>query len=204
MPGKSMGPLQRVWEYFGYDEPNYTYTAHGKELIGELVAMSSGRVQIRTHNLLTTGDGTPALKWGSTNAYTEDAAGRPVYDWKIVDRILDTYLQAGAKPFVEIGFMPEALSTHPEPYRHHWPKDESLQRMGVSAAAISRSGRSWCISLGSHCSREIRKGRGSKPGIGKCGTSRTSATGTERRKSTTSFTTTAADAVRRALPERAM
>ncbi len=119
-----MGPLQRVWEYFGYDEPNYTYTAHGKELIGELAAMSPGKVRIRTHNLLTTGDGTPALKWGSTNAYTEDAAGRPVYDWQIVDRILETYLQAGAKPFVEIGFMPEAMSTHPEPYRHHWPKDE--------------------------------------------------------------------------------
>jgi len=33
-------------------------------------------------------------------------------------------MQAGATPFVEIGFMPEALSTHPEPYRHHWPKDE--------------------------------------------------------------------------------
>lgn len=122
--GKSMGPLQRVWEYFGYDEPNYTYTAHGKELIGELAAMSPGKVQIRTHNLLTTGDGTPALKWGSTNAYTEDAAGRAVYDWQIVDRILETYLQAGARPFVEIGFMPEALSTHPEPYRHHWPKDD--------------------------------------------------------------------------------
>jgi xylan 1,4-beta-xylosidase len=26
-------------------------------------------------------------------------------------------------PFVEIGFMPEALSPHPEPYQHHWPRD---------------------------------------------------------------------------------
>src|SRR5262249_2373826 len=31
-------------------------------------------------------------------------------------------LEAGAKPFVEIGFMPEALSTHPRPYQHTWPK----------------------------------------------------------------------------------
>ena len=44
-----------------------------------------------------------------------------MYDWKIVDRIFDTYLEAGAKPFVEIGFMPQALSLHPEPYRHNWP-----------------------------------------------------------------------------------
>jgi len=32
-------------------------------------------VFVRTHNLLTSGDGTPALKWGSTGAYTEDAQG---------------------------------------------------------------------------------------------------------------------------------
>jgi xylan 1,4-beta-xylosidase len=120
----SQGPLNPVWTYFGYDEPNYTYTPHGRELIQELAALSKRPVYIRTHNLLTSGDGIPALKWGSTNAYTEDAAGNPVYDWKIVDQILDTYLKAGAKPFVELGFMPQALSTHPEPYRHHWPKDE--------------------------------------------------------------------------------
>ena len=122
--GRSLGPLNPVWNYFGYDEPNYTYAQHGRELIAELSASNAARVQIRTHNLLTTGDGTPALKWGSTNAYTEDSAGRAVYDWTIVDKILDTYLQAGVKPFVEIGFMPQALSTHPDPYRHHWPKDE--------------------------------------------------------------------------------
>src|SRR6266700_1726664 len=121
---RTLAPLKPVWAYFGYDEPNYTYAPHGRELIGELAALSPVPVQIRTHNLLTTGDGTPALKWGSTNAYTEDGSGHPVYDWKIVDRILDTYLQSGAKPFVEIGFMPEALSTHPQPYRHRWPKDE--------------------------------------------------------------------------------
>jgi xylan 1,4-beta-xylosidase len=117
----SLGPLPPIWAYFGYDEPNYTYMPRGKELISELVALSPVPVQIRAHNLLTTGDGTPSLKWGSTNAYTEDASGHPVYDWKIVDTILSTYLDAGAKPFVEIGFMPEALSIHPEPYRHNFP-----------------------------------------------------------------------------------
>ena len=58
-----------------------------------------------THNLLTTGDGVPALKWGSTNAYTEDADGNPVYNWKLTDSIFDTYVQRGMKPLVEIGFM---------------------------------------------------------------------------------------------------
>lgn len=116
------GPFKPIFSYFGYDEPNYTYMENGRKLISELTALSYTPVYIRAHNLLTTGDGEPALKWGSTNAYTEDASGKPVYDWTIVDRIFDTYIRSKAKPFVEIGFMPQALSTHPAPYRHTWPK----------------------------------------------------------------------------------
>jgi xylan 1,4-beta-xylosidase len=114
------GKLHATWRFFGADEPNYAYMKDGKKLLAELGQMDPGRVYFRTHNLLTTGDGTPALKWGSTNAYTEDAQGNPVYDWTIVDRIFDAYLQRGVKPYVEIGFMPQALSIKPEPYQHHW------------------------------------------------------------------------------------
>jgi xylan 1,4-beta-xylosidase len=113
-------PLAPLWAYFGYDEPNYTYMKDGTKLLSELAALSPVPVYVRCHNLLTSGDGTPALKWGSTNAYTEDANGRPVYDWHITDSIFDTYVHRGMKPLAEIGFMPEALSTHPLPYRHHW------------------------------------------------------------------------------------
>jgi xylan 1,4-beta-xylosidase len=117
----TIGPLTPIWAWFGYDEPNYTYTENGKKLLSELAAAAKPiAVHVRTHNLLTTGDGTASLKWGSTNAYREDANGRPIYDWTIVDRILDTYVQRGIKPLVEIGFMPEALSSHPQPYRHFW------------------------------------------------------------------------------------
>ncbi|MGH7460593.1 MAG: hypothetical protein ACREMA_06140 [Longimicrobiales bacterium] len=35
----------------------------------------------------------------------------------MVDRIIDTYIERGMKPLVEIGFMPEALTTHTGPYR---------------------------------------------------------------------------------------
>jgi xylan 1,4-beta-xylosidase len=114
------GPMKPVWAFFGYDEPNYTYMKHGQKLLSELAALSPVPVYVRAHNLLTTGDGSPALKWGSTNAYTEDSAGQPRYDWTIVDRILDSYLERRMKPLVEIGFMPEALSSKPQPYRHHW------------------------------------------------------------------------------------
>jgi xylan 1,4-beta-xylosidase len=115
------GSWQPVWSFFGYDEPNYTYTENGKQLLGELRALSTAPVYVRVHNLLTSGDGSSSLKWGSTNAYTEDAAGNPVYDWKIVDRIFDTFHEKGITPLVEVGFMPEALSTHPQPYRHNFP-----------------------------------------------------------------------------------
>ena len=115
-----IGPMTPMWAMFGYDEPNYTYTANGKKLLSELAGLSPVPVFVRAHNMLTSGDGTAALKWGSTNAYTEDAAGRPVYDWTIVDRIVDTYVQRKMKPMIEIGFMPEALSTKPQPYRHEW------------------------------------------------------------------------------------
>jgi xylan 1,4-beta-xylosidase len=116
------GAFRPNWAYFGHDEPNFTYMEYGKELIFKLSAMSPSPVHIRTHNLLSTGDGTSALKWGSTNAYTEDASGHAVYDWTIIDKIFDTYRDAGIIPFVEIGFMPKALSTHPDPYQHDWPK----------------------------------------------------------------------------------
>jgi xylan 1,4-beta-xylosidase len=117
---KTIGAMKPFWAWFGYDEPNYTYMKDGKKLLSELAAASPVPVYVRTHNLLTTGDGTAAFKWGSTNAYTEDASGKPKYDWTVIDRIFDTYLERRMKPLVEIGFMPQALSIHPEPYRHFW------------------------------------------------------------------------------------
>jgi xylan 1,4-beta-xylosidase len=117
---RSLGPLPRAWRFFGADEPNYAYLPNGSRLIEELGALAPGHVYFRAHNLLTTGDGTPALKWGSTNAYREDEQGRPIYDWTILDRIFDTYLKRGVRPYVQIGFMPKALSTRPEPYQHSW------------------------------------------------------------------------------------
>jgi xylan 1,4-beta-xylosidase len=117
---KQVGTLNPIWRFFGADEPNYSYAPHGRKLLAELGRMRPNQVYFRTHNLLTTGDGTPALKWGSTNAYTEDASGNPVYDWTITDRIFEAGLACGVKPYVQIGFMPEALSTKPVPYRHHW------------------------------------------------------------------------------------
>src|SRR3954471_6894498 len=117
---QSAGPLRPIWRYFGADEPNYATMKDGQKLLGQLGELAPKHIYFRTHNLLTSGDGTPAFKWGSTNAYTEDAVGNPIYDWRGIDRIFDSYLQRGVKPLAQIGFMPEALSSQPQPYRHSW------------------------------------------------------------------------------------
>jgi xylan 1,4-beta-xylosidase len=118
--GHVVGKAEPIWRFFGADEPNYATMKDGRALLDDLGKLSPGHVYFRAHNLMTSGDGTPALKWGSTNMYSDDAQGRPIYSWTIVDRIFDTYLQRGVKPYVELGFMPEALSTHPQPYQHAW------------------------------------------------------------------------------------
>jgi xylan 1,4-beta-xylosidase len=115
------GIYQPAWNFFGADEPNYVYSPNGEKLLRELAALSPTPVHVRLHNLLTSGDGTASLKWGSTNAYREDAAGNPIYDWTITDRIFDALHDSGVQALVEVGFMPEALSTNPEPYRHTFP-----------------------------------------------------------------------------------
>ena len=114
-------PLERVWPFYGYDEINYTTAPEGQALLSTLVAAHTAPVHIRSHFLFNSGDGTPALKWGSTNVYSEDSAGNANYSWALTDGIFDALSAAGAHPFVELGFMPEALSSHPTPYRDSSP-----------------------------------------------------------------------------------
>jgi xylan 1,4-beta-xylosidase len=114
------GPLKPIYRFFGADEPNYAYMEDGQKLLEDIGNLGPAQPYFRAHNMMNTGDGTPALKWGSTNMYTEDAQGNPVYDWTISDRIIETYLKHGVKPYMQVGFMPKALSTHPDPYQHTW------------------------------------------------------------------------------------
>jgi xylan 1,4-beta-xylosidase len=117
---ESLGELRPIWRFFGADEPNYATLPNGEKLLGELGDLAPNDVYFRTHNLLTSGDGTPALKWGSTGAYRDDASGNAVYDWTILDGIFDAYRKRGVRPYVQIGFMPRDLSTKPDPYQHEW------------------------------------------------------------------------------------
>jgi xylan 1,4-beta-xylosidase len=148
------GELRPIWRFFGADEPNYAYMKDGDRLLRELGRLGAAQTYFRTHNLLTSGDGTPALKWGSTGAYREDGDGKPVYDWTVVDRILDTYLGRKVKPYVEVGFMPKELSSRPQPYRHHWKPGDRYDTIFTGWAYPPRDYGKWAALVhqwATHC-----------------------------------------------------
>src|SRR5450631_1051905 len=78
--GQPKGELTPIWRFFGADEADYAYMKDGKKLIGELGQLGGSQVYFRAHHLLTSGDGSYALKWSSSSAYKEDTNGTPVYD----------------------------------------------------------------------------------------------------------------------------
>ena len=189
---KPLGELTPIWRMFGADEPNYATMKNGRKLLGELGALRPKEVYFRAHNLLCSGDGTPALKWGSTGVYSEDANGQPRYDWKILDHIFDTYLTNGVRPFAQIGFMPEALSTHPQPYQHRWTPQARYEEIMTGWAyppKVTSGGANWCGN-GSSMRWNATAKRKWRRGIGRCGTKRTVIIGGPSRKSFTSCTIT--------------
>ena len=119
------GPFTPIYSWFGYDEANYTTMPHGTQLLRELHDLSPVPVYIRVHHLLTSGNGQAELKFSSTNIYSEDSNGHPLYDFTIIDSIFDAWRTAGVRPMVELGFMPRDLAANlpdrHEPYQVHYP-----------------------------------------------------------------------------------
>lgn len=66
-----------------------------------IVRREAGFRYIRFHGLLQ----------DELGVYGEDRQGRPVYNFQYVDAIYDAILKTGMKPFVEFGFMPQALAS---------------------------------------------------------------------------------------------
>lgn len=106
---RRVGKLDHLWNYIGYDECNYTHSPGGSALIGKIGGLGKP-CYIRAHHMLCTGICHGFYKWGSTNIYTEDRDGNPVYDYTTVDRIIDTWLKNNCLPFLELGFMPKDLA----------------------------------------------------------------------------------------------
>ncbi|KAK3068672.1 hypothetical protein LTR53_013574 [Teratosphaeriaceae sp. CCFEE 6253] len=144
---RSLGELPPVARFFGADEPNEATTPDGEGLLAELGQLGAHQTYFRTHNLLTTcdppGDTTPRLKWGCTDAYTEDADGNPMYNWTIIDQIFDTYLARGVKPYAQISFMPKALAIDPEPYTFNFDPSNSYNIIFTGWSHLPRSWQKW-------------------------------------------------------------
>lgn len=121
---KPIGAYKPIYSWFGYDESNYTTMKYGRQLLTELHDLSPVPVYIRTHHLLTSGNGVPELKWSSSNVFSLSADGKPVYDFTITDQTFDAFIKAGVRPMVELGFMPRDLAaTVPgvDTYQVHYP-----------------------------------------------------------------------------------
>ena len=152
-PSQKLGPVNPIWNWFGYDEINHTYLPKGQALLKSLAEMGPTPVHVRAHNLFSSGDGSPALRWGSTGIYREDAHGRPVYDFTIADRIVDTWVKLGIKPLMELGFMPEALSANPDKYPRH-PKPADIIWFGSGFSYPPKDYQKWgdlCHAWTKHC-----------------------------------------------------
>jgi xylan 1,4-beta-xylosidase len=122
---KPVGSYKPISSWFGYDESNFTTMKYGTQLLGELHDLSPAPVYIRTHHLLTSGSGVPELKWSSSNVFSLDNDGKPVYDFTITDQTFDAFRRAGVRPMVELGFMPRDLAAAVpgiNKYQLHYPR----------------------------------------------------------------------------------
>ena len=129
---KNLGKLEHFWRYVGYDECNYTYIPEGLELLKKISGLEKEPYYFRTHFMFCTGNCHGTYKFGSTNLYTEDGDGNPVYDYKIYDMIVDAYLRTGSKPFLELGFMPMDLAdpAYLPPVKDGWQKYNQYKETG--------------------------------------------------------------------------
>ena len=203
MPQKSLGPLRPIWRFFGADEPNYATMPNGKKLLGELGELAPESVYFRTHNLLTSGDGTPALKWGSTNAYREDA--RRQADLRLDDsRRHLRHVSRARRPALcadrlhAAGSVDEARAVS-APVEADRSVRRDFHRLGVSAEGLRQVGGAR-LPMGEALRRALRRRRSRDLVLGDVERSRTSPIGRGRPRSFASCTTIAIAGVRRALP----
>ena len=94
---------------------------HGQKLIGELGELQP-EAGLFPHAQSADAPATarPRSSGARPASTAKTPTASPIYDWTILDRIFDTYLERGVRPYVQIGFMPKDLSIKPEPYQHRW------------------------------------------------------------------------------------
>lgn len=129
---KVTGVQEHLWRYIGYDECNYSYIPEGVDLLNKFAALGDAPYYFRTHFMFCTGNCHGTYKFGSTNIYWEDENGNAVYDFTYYDKIIDSFINTGNKPFVELGFMPMDLVDHAylRPVEGNWEKYNQYKEIG--------------------------------------------------------------------------
>jgi Beta-xylosidase len=98
------GPLNTMYkECVGAGRANEGLRADWQQQLA-YVKKECGFKYIRMHGLLTDDMG----------VYKEDKNGKPQYNYMYVDVLFDYLQSIGMKPFVELGFMPQALASGPQ------------------------------------------------------------------------------------------
>src|ERR1700709_1237888 len=98
---KIKGPLNTSFkECVGAGRANEGLRADWQEQL-KYIKQQCGFKYIRMHGLLNDDMG----------VYQEDKAGKPIYNWQYIDLLYDYLLSINMKPFVELGFMPNALAS---------------------------------------------------------------------------------------------
>jgi xylan 1,4-beta-xylosidase len=97
-------PLVHYWSrVVGAGRANEGLRASWQEQLHEVV-QADGFQSVRFHGLFH----------DDMFMYHLDKQGQPIYNFQYVDDLFDRMLQNGARPFVELGFVPEALASGPE------------------------------------------------------------------------------------------
>ncbi len=98
------GPLNTFFkECIGAGRANEGLRADWQQQL-KTVKADCGFQYIRMHGLLT----------DDMAVYAEDRDGTPIYNYQYIDALYDYILEIGMKPFVEFGFMPNALASGPQ------------------------------------------------------------------------------------------
>src|SRR5690349_9697961 len=101
---KTAGPLNAFFnECVGAGRANEGLRADWQQQLA-YVKKECGFRYIRMHGLLT----------DDMAVYKEDSKGNPEYNYMYIDPLFDFLQSIGMKPFVELGFMPNALASGPQ------------------------------------------------------------------------------------------
>ncbi len=135
-------PLHHVWnECVGAGRANEAlradWQAHFREAVGVL-----GARYVRFHGLFHDDMFVYRTDYGGGFGPNQPLP-EPVYTFAYVDKVFDAILDAGARPFVELGFMPRELATQTETLFWWKAHCSPPKEMGRWVALVDATVRHW-------------------------------------------------------------